>query len=253
MGNSRRTGPCAFLGLALSAAACAFAGPTWYQSLGLTKDQGRQLRGSNRAKSATLRQAYRDKEGNTEYLAKQVLSGAGDTALQPVLVRVLSSLQAMEKADDDYWKNLQSFLSPGQVAKIYLKFHPHVPPVAAPARPRDGVNWVSYIALTPAQIKQLKSTNSQWMGQMKGRVSERTATYQQLENAVQAGAPDSEIQPVLKALLAAVREKHQADQDYYGKDLPGFLNPTQVAKLYLHRRPPKEGFNPPSANPSKKK
>jgi hypothetical protein len=159
----------------------------------------------------------------------------------------------MERADDDYWKNLQSFLAPSQVAKIYLKFHPDVPPVAARARTKDKVNWAAYIGLTPAQLKQLKSANSQWMGQMKGKVSERTSAYQRLEKAVQSGAPDAEIQPILNALLAAVREKHQIDQDYYAKDLPGFLSPTQVAKLYLHRRPPKEGFIPPSGSPIKKK
>lgn len=132
MENFRRTGPGVVLGLALLAASYAFAGPTWYQSLGLTKDQSRQLRGSNLAKSATIKQAYQDKEGNSEYLAKQVLSGAGDTAVQPVLGQVLSSLQTMEKADDDYWKNLQSFLAPGQVARIYLKFHPDVPSAVPP-------------------------------------------------------------------------------------------------------------------------
>lgn len=253
MGNFRRTGPGAVLGLALSVASCAFAGPTWYQSLGLTKDQGRQLRGSNQAKSATIKQAFQDKEGNTGHLAKLVLSNAGDTAIQPVLGQVLSSLQTMEKADDDYWRSLQSFLAQSQVAKIYLKFHPNVPPVAARARPKDKVNWVAYIGLTPAQLKQLKSTNSQWMGQMKEKVSERTSAYQKLEKAVQSGAPDAEIQPILNTLLATVVEKHQVDQDYYGKDLPGFLSPTQVAKLYLHRRPPKEGFIPPSGSPIKKK
>jgi hypothetical protein len=247
MGILNRTSLAAVLAWGL--ASFAFAGPTWYQSLGLTKDQKIQFRKCNRVKSAAIKQAYSDKEGNSEYLARQVLSNSGDEALQPTLGQVLASLQTMEGADDDYWRNLQSFLAPSQVAKIYLKFHPDVPPAAAPSRPKDKVNWVSYIGLTPAQIKQLKSANIQWMVQMKEKVSERTSAYLQLEKAVQTGAPDAQIQPILNALLATVREKHRIEQDYYGKDLPAFLGPTQVAKLYLRRRPPKTGFNPPSNTP----
>lgn len=235
--------------LAWALASFAFAGLTWYQSLGLTKDQEIRLRKCNQAKSTSIKQAYSDREGNSEYLAKQVLSNTGDATLQPTLGQVLFSLQAMEKADDDYWKELQSFLSPNQVARIYLKFHPDVPPVVPPARPKDGINWSAYIGLTPAQFKQLKSVNSQWMTQMKAKAAERNAGLQQLEKAVGAGDSDNQIQPLLTSLLSSVEERHRIDQEYYGKDLPAFLSPTQVAKLYLHRRPPKTGFNPPSNTP----
>jgi hypothetical protein len=231
----------------------ALAGPSWYQSLGLTKDQGKQLRGFNQAKSATIKQAFQEKEGNTVNLAHLVLSGAGDADLQPALGQVLSNLQTMVEADDNYWKNLQSFLTPGQVAKIYLKTHPDAAPVTPPARPKDGVNWAAYVGLTPAQYKQLKDTNVQWMGRMKAKVSDRVSTLKQLEASIQNGAPDAQVLPLLNTLLATVQGKHQTELDYYEKDLPAFLSPTQVAKLYLHRRPPKEGFSPPSGSPSKKK
>jgi hypothetical protein len=250
MGNLNRASLAAALAWGL--ASLAFAGPTWYQSLGLTKDQQIRLRKCNHAKSAAIQQAYADKEGNSEYLATQVLSNSGDGALQPILGQVLSSLQAMEKADDDYWRNLQSFLAPGQVARIYLKFHPDVPPITPPARPKDKVNWVAYIGLTPSQFKQLKDANTRWIGLMKETVARKSAAYQKLEKSVQSGETDAQIGPLLDALLSSMEEKHRIDQEYYAKDLPAFLGPTQVAKLYLHRRPPKTGFNPPSNTPAVK-
>jgi hypothetical protein len=252
MGNFRERGLGMALLFLLSVAPQAFADPNWDQSLGLTKDQLKELKGFNKTKSDILHQAQQDREGSTEALMKQVLAGDGESAVQATLGQVLFDVKAMEKAEEDYWNNLQAFLSPAQAAQIYLKIHPPLPgPEATPkgskasVHPKDNFRWGAYIGLDANLLGQLRSANLQWSGQMKEKKEEKASAAGRLEKLIQAKGPDSDIQANLKALLAAVQAQHEIDQDYWEKALPGFLSPTQVAKLYLHRLPPKEGFHPP--------
>ena len=142
------------------------------------------------------------------------------------------------------------------MAKIYLKRHPpknlsQTPPTTAhkPPNTQPPYNWNAYFGLAKDLQSQLKAADQNKNAQMKTARDEKEAAIAQLNQLVQSNAVDASIQPTLTTLFSDIRTEHTTEQAFWGTTLPGFLNPTQVAKLYLHRHAPKGGFNPPPPSP----
>lgn len=239
--------PMAFL---LMAAKISYADRAWDLYLALTPPQHQQLKASNESKKKIVDPARLDKDSATQNLITQVLNNAGDTVVQPILNQILSDSQTIDNTEDTYWQSLQGFLTPTQVAKIFLKGHPPknpsmVPPPSPqgnPAKPK--FNWNAYFGLNGATEAQLKAADNAKNAALKSVRDEKEAAIDQLRQLVQSNAADSAIQPTLATLFKDIQTEHQTDETFWGATLPGFLNPTQMARLYLHRHAPKGSFNP---------
>jgi len=242
-----------FLGLlgviTATGTAPGWADPAWDQYLGLNPSQKAQLKAVNEKRKQPLEIVRQDKDDATQNMVNQVKSNAGDTALQATLKQVLDDIQVIDKADEDYWTALSGFLTPTQVAKIYLKGHPPkstiAPAVQRPNNPNPPfVKWNEYFGLNKPQSMQLKAADQARNSQMKPLKEEQEAAVEQLNQLVQSNAADTALQPTLTTLFNDLHSEHQAEEAFWGTTLPGFLAPTQMAKLYLHRHPPKGGFTP---------
>lgn len=226
------------------------ADPAWNQYLALNPDQKAQLKAANEKRKGPLQIVRQDKDEAIQNLVNQVKANAGDAALQPILTQILDDVQVIDKSDDAYWPSLMGFLTPTQVAKIYLKGHPPrstiAPSVQRPnnPNPHPSFKWEAYFGFNPATAQQFKAADQAKNNQMKPLHEEQEAAVEQLNQLVQSNAADSAIQPTLTTLFNAIQTEHQTEQAFWGTTLPGFLSPTQMAKLYLHRHPPKSGFNP---------
>ncbi len=219
----------------------------WDQYLALNPDQKAQLKAANEKRKGPLEIVRQDKDQATQDLANQVLANAGDAVLQPLLNQVLDDMQVIDKSDDTYWSSLLNFLTPTQVAKLYLKGHqPKNPGPAAPhpPGPHPSFKWDAYFGFNPVTAQQFKAADQARNAQMKNAREDQEAAIEQLNQLVQSNAADSAIQPTLTTLFNAIQTEHQTEQSFWGATLPGFLSPTQMAKLYLHRHPPKGGFTP---------
>lgn len=229
-----------------------WADPAWDQYLGLNPSQKAQLKDVNQKRKQPMEIVRQDKDDATQTMVTQVKANAGDNALQATLKQVLDDIQVIDKADEDYWAAISGFLAPTQVAKIYLKGHPPKNPSAPgpqhPANPQPHINWNAFFGLSRPQAQQLKAADQARNSQMKPTREEQEAAVEQLNQLVQSGAADNAfqatLQPTLTTLFNDLHTEHQAEQDFWGTTLPGFLAPTQMAKLYLHRHPPKGGFQP---------
>jgi hypothetical protein len=229
----------------------ALADKAWDTYLGLNPTQRGQLKMAGKTRGNMAKPAREDKDAATQTLMTQVLANAGDSTLQPILTQILGDIKTMDGAEDSFWQAIQSFLSPTQVAKIFLKGHPpkntaQNPPPPKPANPQPPFNWNAYFGFTKDQQIQLKAADQQKNTQVKPTQEEKEAAIQQLSQLVQTNAPDTSIQPTLTTLFNDIETEYAANQAFWGTTLPGFLSPTQMAKLYLHRHPPQGGFHPPA-------
>jgi Spy/CpxP family protein refolding chaperone len=249
----------AMMAAVLLTSSFSYADKEWEQYLGLSKSQRVQLRMDNQTRKGTVDPAKQDRDAATQSLVNQVLANAGDPAVQPILSQILGDIKTIDGAEENYWQSLMGSLNPIQVAKIYLKDHPPKNPTAAapaPANPAPnsgkGFNWNAYFELSTDQETQLKAAEQAKNGQTKPIKDEKEAAIEQLSQLVQSNAADTSIQPTLRTLLTDDQTEHQVEQAFWGTTLPGFLTPTQVSKLYLHRRTPKGVFTPPppAAGPS---
>lgn len=218
--------------------------------LGLNPGQKAQLKSANQAKNDAVKPSKTDKDTVTQNLMSQVLANAGDPALQPLLTQIQGDIQTIDGAEENYWQTLGGFLTPTQVAKIYLKSHPPKNPAQTPpqkpANPQMSFNWNAYFGLGKDLKSQLKAADQQRSAQAKTTREEMETAVDQLNQLVQSNAADSAIQPTLSTILTDLHSQHSLEQTFWGATLPGFLSPTQTAKLYLHRHPPQGGFNPPA-------
>ncbi len=235
--------------IAMAGVTPGWADPAWDQYLGLNPGQKAQLKVTNEKRKQPLQIVRQDKDDALQTMVNQVKSSAGDTALQATLRQVLDDVQVLDKADEDYWAAISGFLTPTQVAKVYLKGHPPkstiAPAVQRPNNPNPPFRkWEAYFGLDRAQSSQLKAADQARNSQMKPTREEQEAAMEQLNQLLQSGASDTALQPTLTTLFNDLHTEHQTEQAFWGTTLPGFLAPTQMAKLYLHRHPPKGGFTP---------
>jgi hypothetical protein len=172
------------------------------------------------------------------------------------LNQILSDNKTINATEDLFWTSVGAFLTPTQVAKLYLKgHHPKnqtpSPQMSAP-KPTNSqplYNWNAYFGFSKEVQAQLKAADQNRNGQMKTAREERDAALVQLNQLVQSNAADPAILGVLKTIFSDEKNEHATEQAFWETTLPGFLNPTQMAKLYLHRHASKGGFNPPPPAP----
>jgi hypothetical protein len=228
-------------------ASLALADQTFIHSLGLTAPQAAQLKTAQQTKKTTLDPAKIDRDSSTQNLAGQVLANAGDSTVQPVLNQILNDTQTIDSADDSYWQNLTSFLTPTAAAKLYLKDHhpKNQNPSPNPGAPKPHYDWTAYFGLTPTLQAQFKTADEARSASVKPAQENADSYLAQLSQQVQGNAEDSVILGSLSLILSNVQTIHQTEEAFWAATLPGFLSPTQEAKIYLHRHPPKGGFTPP--------
>lgn len=235
------------------AAALAHADKAWDQYLGLSKDQRVQYKNAEQSRKSIIDPARQDKESATQNLVSQVLANAGDAAVGPILGQITGDTKTIDGAEEMFWRSVSGFLASPQVAKIFLKWHQPKYPAASPAPPAPKpagarlpkLDWNSYFGFNKDLQDQLKSADQAKNAEMKSDRNNQEAYLEQLDQQVQGNAGDSAIQITLTSLFSALESEHHAEQNYWGTTLPGFLTPTQVAKLYLHRHSGKIPFNPP--------
>ncbi|SRR5579871_5723680 len=235
--------------IAATGTAPGWADPAWDQYLGLNPSQKAQLKGVNEKRKQPLQIVRQDKDDATQNMVGQVKANAGADALLATLKQVLDDIQVLDKADEDYWAAISGFLTPTQVAKVYLKGHPPrstiAPSVQHPNNPNPPfVKWNEYFGLSKPQSIQLKAADQARNNQMKPLKEEQEAAVEQLNQLVQSNAADAALQPTLTTLFNDLHTEHQVEQSFWGTTLAGFLAPLQMAKIYLHRHPPKAGFTP---------
>ena len=234
----------------------SYADKAWIQYLGLSKSQIIDLKNAEEARKGIVQPEKQEQEVATQNLMNRVLANAGDSVVQPLLSQILGEIKTIDGAEENYWQTLMGALNPTQVAKIYLKGHPPKnPSTASPAavnpipNPAPRYDWNAYFGFTSVQQTQFKTTDQAKNNQMKSSRDEKEAATQQLAQLVNSNAPDGSIQPTLGTLFTDIQTEHQTEQAFWGTTLPGILNPTQMAKLYLHRHTPKGVFNPPPPAP----
>jgi Spy/CpxP family protein refolding chaperone len=239
----------------LAGANPSYADKAWDQYLGLNPQQHQQLKAAEESRKKIVDPAKLDRDSATQSLTGLVLGNSGDSAVQPVLNQVLSDIQTIDNAEDTFWQAIPGFLTPTQVAKIYLRNHPPKNPAMNPPPPSNPnphpgprqprPDWNAYFGLNPQTEGQLKAADNAKNVSLKGGREEKEAAVEQLQQLVQAGAADSAVQPTLATLFKDIQTDHQTEETFWGTTLSGFLTPTQVAKIYLHRHAPKDSFNPP--------
>jgi F0F1-type ATP synthase membrane subunit b/b' len=243
--------------LFLAGPSLSYADKAWDQYLGLSPQQHQQLKAAEQSKKNIVDPARQDKDQAIQNLIAQVLANAGDFAVKPILNQVLTDQQTIDNMDDTFWSSIQSYLSPTQVAKIFLKGHPpknpsmNTPPPSNPNPPgphQPKPSWNAYFGFSKDQESQLKADDGVKNASLKSIRAEKDAAIEQLRQLVQSNAADAAIQPTLTTLFKDTQTDHQTDETFWGSTLPGFLNPTQMAELYLHRHAPKGSFNPPLPN-----
>jgi hypothetical protein len=247
--------PAALMAAVLLTASFSYADKAWDQYLGLSKSQRSQLKIDNENKKGIIQPEKQEQEVATQTLINQVLANAGDAVVQPILSQILGEVKTIDGAEENYWQSLMGSLNPSQVAKIYLKDHPLKNPSAAPPSPAANpmpnlsprYDWNAYFGFTSVQETQFKAADQAKNNLMKSSRDEKEAAIQQLVQLVNSNAPDGSIQPTLGTLFTDIQTEHQTEQAFWGTILPGIMNPTQMAKLYLHRHTPKGVFNPAAA------
>ncbi len=164
----------------------ASADPAWDQYLALKPDQKAQLKAANEKRKGPLDIVRQDKDDATQNLVTQVKANAGDAVILPVLNQVLDDIQVIDHADETYWPTLSGFLTPTQVAKIYLKGHPPrstiAPAVQHPnnPNPHPSFKWDAYFGLSQPVAIQFKAADQARNKQMKNLREDQEAAVEQL-------------------------------------------------------------------------
>ena len=237
--------------LALVWSAPCHADKAWDQYLNLDPNQKAQYKPAEQNRKRTVDGTKKDREATTDNLAAQVLANSGDAAVQPVYSQVMGENKTINDADEAFWRTISGFLAPTQVAKIFLKWHkpkePGNPTTAKQGMPNPApaFNWNDYFGLNKDQLAQLKAADKARGETMRTDKENFGASLTQLDQQVQSNGGDSAIQMTLTTLFSTMENQHRTEEDFWATNLPGFMSATQVAKIYLHRHPPKSGFNPP--------
>jgi hypothetical protein len=238
--------------LSTAAGIRAEAHPDWKAWSGMTPEQQKRFEAANKNKAAKEK-PWREKEKQSiENLRNQVEAKAGEDAVKAAFADVRLASKSIREAENGFSDTLAAFLTTTEQAKWLLKNHP--PRNAAPASgkppnvPEDSAHkqadrqaaeaWRQSFALTPDQKKQFDAAQKAKSETMKRLQAEKESALEQLDQKVEAKAPDADIQAPLESArraLAAI----PAAEDAYWDGLAGFLAPTQQAKLFLKGKPKK--------------
>lgn len=102
------------------------AGFNWGQYFGLGKDIQTQLKTADQARNSQMKTTREEQESAVAQLYQLVQSNAPDASLQPTLTTLFNDLHTEHVTEQAFWgTTLPSFLTPTQMAKIYL--HRHTP------------------------------------------------------------------------------------------------------------------------------
>lgn len=238
-----------------SASAAMPAGMDWKKYFALTPDEKPKFDQANKDKSDKVKAAKEDQEKATETLRGQVDSKASDDQIKGTFSQVRAASQAIHAAEDGFWTQASSILTPTQQAKLLLKSHPPkgTQPAAAPKPPAPSApvtaagapgtapaqDWKTYFDLTPAEKKPFEDANKAKGQTLKRQHEDAEKALEALSQKVDAQAPDADIAPAFAAARQAL-EARAKTEDGFWDTVSGILTPTQVAKLYLKGKPIKK-------------
>jgi hypothetical protein len=96
----------------------------WKAYIALTPDQHDKLNAANKAKGTTLNPLRTNRDNDIEALRSKVNAHSPDADIQAAFSAVKSDIKAISDAENGFWDTVAAFLSPLQVAKLFLKGHP---------------------------------------------------------------------------------------------------------------------------------
>jgi hypothetical protein len=96
----------------------------WKAYIALAPDQQDKLNAANKAKGTTLNPLRTNRDNDIETLRSNVNAHSSDTDILAAFSAVKSDIKAVSDAENGFWDTVAAFLSPLQVAKLFLKGHP---------------------------------------------------------------------------------------------------------------------------------
>jgi hypothetical protein len=227
-------------------------------SLGMTKAMHGKLNAVNKNKSATVKQLRDGLNASIEDLRGKVDAKAPDNDITASFSTIKTDMKSVESVELFYWDSLAAFLTPPQVAAVFLKSHPpknpSPAPTPAPVKPQtppaqqnaaaqsanvmSEKDWKAYIALTPDQHDKLNAANKAKGTTLNPLRTNRDNDIETLRSKVNAHSPDADIQAAFSAVKSDIKAISDAENGFWDT-VAAFLSPLQVAKLFLKGHPKK--------------
>jgi hypothetical protein len=227
-------------------------------SLGMTKAMHGKLNAVNKNKSATVKQLRDGLNASIEDLRGKVDAKAPDNDITASFSTIKTDMKSVESVELFYWDSLAAFLTPPQVAAVFLKSHPpknpSPAPTPAPVKPQtppaqqnaaaqsanvmSEKDWKAYIALTPDQHDKLNAANKAKGTTLNPLRTNRDNDIEALRSKVNAHSPDADIQAAFSAVKSDIKAISDAENGFWDT-VAAFLSPLQVAKLFLKGHPKK--------------
>ena len=221
-------------------------------SLGMTKAMRDRLNAVNKNKSATVKQLRDGMNAAIEDLRGKVDAKASDNDIAASFSTIKTDMKSVESVDLFYWDSLAAFLTPPQVAAVFLKSHPPknpsptpapapVKPQTPPAQPANVMSekeWKAYIALAPDQQDKLNAANKAKGTTLNPLRTNRDNDIETLRSNVNAHSSDTDILAAFSAVKSDIKAVSDAENGFWDT-VAAFLSPLQVAKLFLKGHPKK--------------
>jgi len=226
-------------------------------SLGMTKEMHARLNAVNKNKSTTVKQLRDGLTLAIEDLRTNVDAKATDNDLTASFSTVKLDMKSIESAEFFYWDSLTAFLTPPQVAALFLKSHPPKnpspapstaavkpqtpPPQNAPGQPSTVMSekdWKVYIAVTPDQQDKLNATNKAKGSALNPLRTNRDNDIETLRTKVNAHAADADIQAAFSTVRSDLKAISDVENGFWDS-VAAYLSSLQVAKLFLKGHPKK--------------
>jgi hypothetical protein len=238
--------------------------PETKDSLGMTKAMHERLNAVNKNKSATVKQLREGLNAAIEDLRARVDAKGADNDISVSFSTVKKDMKSIESTEFFYWDSLAAFLTPPQVAAVFLKSHPPKNPSPAPQAPAPAAvkpqtppvqtaatqpapimtekDWKAYIALNPDQQDKLNAANKAKGTTLGPLRTNRDNDIETLRSKVNAHAPNAHPDADILATFSTVKSDMKSISDTengFWDTVAAFLSPTQVAKLFLKGHPKK--------------
>ena len=227
-------------------------------SLGMTKAMRDRLNAVNKNKSATVKQLRDGLNTAIEDLRGKVDTKAPDNDITASFSTIKTDMKSVESVDLFYWDSLAAFLTPPQVAALFLKSHPPKNPSSspspAPVKPQtppaqqnataqstnvmSEKDWKVYIALTLDQQDKLNAANKAKGTTLNPLRTTRDNDIETLRSKVNAHSSDADIQSAFSTVKSDITAISDAENGFWDT-VAAFLSPLQVAKLFLKGHPKK--------------
>jgi Spy/CpxP family protein refolding chaperone len=227
-------------------------------SLGMTKAMRDRLNAINKNKSTTVKQLHDSLNAAIEDLRTKTDAKAPDNDISALLSTVKLYMRSIQSDELFYWDSLAAFLTPPQVAAVFLKSHPPknqspapapavVKPQTLPAQQNATANpanvmsekdWKAYIALTPNQQDKLNAANKTKGTTLGSLRTTRDNDIETLRSKMNAHSPDTDIQAAFSTVKSDIKAISDGENGFWDT-VAAFLSQTQVAKLFLKGHPKK--------------